>query len=725
MKVLLRLSIKTHIGTFISGAVFATTQSFAQEASRLDTVVVSGSVTERRIADAPYAIDAVGADAIRAGGAMVNLSEALARVPGLTINNRNNYAQDLQISSRGFGARSAFGVRGLRLYTDGIPASMPDGQGQVTHFDLAGAKRVEVLRGPFSVLYGNSSGGVISLFGSVPTAPRFNVDVDAGSFGLKQLRLGVQAPLGEALDIKAQVSKFEVNGFRPHSEAQRTLGNLRVGWRSAQDRVTVLMSDITQVASDPLGLTRAQIDANPRQTAAVAEQFNTRKTARQSQAGARWEHAFDAASALRESAVTVYGGSRGVTQWQAIPAATQSAPKNGGGVVDFDREYHGIDARLTFQFGRVDLVVGAATEQQTDERRGFENFTGAGAAQVLGVTGKQRRDETNLVETRDLFAQAEAKLTDAVSATGGVRTGNVRFSATDRYLANGNDSGALKFNYTNPVIGLRWKLQPGLAVHVSAGRGFESPTLNELAYRADGSAGFNTNLLPQTSQQMEAGVRWNTGSINIDATLFQAKTENEIGVLTNSGGRSSFQNVGRTQRQGLEVGLSWQVLKSLRWQMALTALNATYTDNFLTCAGTPCTAPTLAVPSGNRIAGTIAKSAFSELAWQPWAGQPTTFALEWRAQGRMPVNDVNSDFAGGFGEASLRASHTWLLGQNARQNTGQSIDAGRRLELLARIDNVSNRSHVGSVIVNDGNARYFEPAAPRSASLSLRYSAGF
>ena len=324
---------------------------------------------------------------------------------------------------------------------------------------------------------------------------------------------------------------------------------------------------------------------------------------------------------------------------------------------------------------------------------------------------------TNVAETRDVFAQAEAKLTEAVSATAGVRTGNVRFIATDRFLSNGNDSGELKFGYTNPVVGLRWKLQPGLALHVSAGRGFESPTLGELAYRADGAAGFNSKLLPQTSQQVEAGVRWNTGDLNLDATLFQAKTDNEIGVLTNIGGRSSFQNVGRTQRQGWELGLGWQVLKSLRWQLALTALNATYRDNFLTCAGAPCVTANVPVPSGNRIAGTVSKNAFSELAWQPWAGQPTTFALEWRAQGRMPVNDVNSDFAGGYGEASLRASHTWLLGQSAA--------ADRKLELLVRVDNVGNRSHAGSVIVNDGNARFFEPAAPQNFLLSIRYSAGF
>ena len=474
----------------------------AQEAARLDTVVVTGSITERRLADAPYAVDAVGADALRAGGPMVNLSEALARVPGLSVNNRSNYAQDLQISSRGFGARSGFGVRGLRLYTDGIPATMPDGQGQVTHFDLAGAQRIEVLRGPFSVLYGNSSGGVIALF-SVPSKERrAGLDLDVGNFGLRQLRLGVQAPLNDALDVKAQLSQFETVGFRPHADAQRTLGNLRLGWRGESDRVTLLASDITQIADDPLGLSRAQVDADPRQTTAQATTFNTRKTARQTQLGARWQHAFEGSGALRESAVTAYAGSRGVTQWLAIAPATQAGPKHGGGVIDFDRSYRGVDARLTWRWSRVDLVAGMAFEQQGDERRGFENFTGTGPGQVLGVTGNQRRDETNTVQTRDLFAQAEVRLTDSLGFTAGLRGGDIRFNATDRYLSNGDDSGALKFNFVNPVLGLSWKLQPGLTLHASAGRGFESPTLNELAYRPDGNAGFNGALQPQSSRQL-------------------------------------------------------------------------------------------------------------------------------------------------------------------------------------------------------------------------------
>ena len=193
-----------------------------------EPVVVTTSGSEQRVFDTPYAVGVVDADQLRAAGPMVNLSEALARVPGLVVSNRHNYAQDLQINSRGFGARASFGVRGLRLYADGLPASGPDGQGQVTSFDLAGAQRIEVLRGPFSALYGNSSGGVIALVSAAPTKRELTLDADAGSDGLRQVRVGVAAPLGSGFNLRAQVSRFEIDGFRPQSEARRTLGNLRL-----------------------------------------------------------------------------------------------------------------------------------------------------------------------------------------------------------------------------------------------------------------------------------------------------------------------------------------------------------------------------------------------------------------------------------------------------------------------------------------------------------------
>jgi iron complex outermembrane receptor protein len=669
-------------------------------------IVITGSVSARAAEEAPYAIGVVDAQALRSAGPMINLSEAMARVPGLVVANRNNYAQDLQISSRGFGARAGFGVRGLRLYTDGIPASMPDGQGQVSHFDLAGAERVEVLRGPFSVLYGNSSGGVISLVSAPVRENAVEAGLDVGSFGLRQLRGSVAALLGSGWDLRASASALEFEGFRPHSAARRTFGNVRLGFRGERDRVVVIANAIDQPADDPLGLSRAQFDADPYQTAPQATQFDTRKTARQSQVGASWQHRFDA-GALRESRLAVYAGERSVAQWLAIPPGTQAPPRHGGGVIDFDRRYSGLEGRLIWRFGEtVEAVTGLAIETQRDDRRGYENFTGTGPTQVLGVTGQLRRDEANSATSRDVFAQVEWTVAPTLVASGGVRSGQVRLSADDRFLSNGDDSGQLRFSYTNPVLGLRWTPARGLNLHASVARGFESPTLGELAYRPDGVGGFNTALRPQTSQQAEVGAKWRSAAVDIDATLFHVEVDDEIGVATNAGGRSSFQNVGRTQRSGAELGATWRVAPAWRAQVALTLLDATYRDGFLACAGIPCNAPTVPVPAGNRIAGTQRGSGYAEVAWQPNANREV--ALEARGGTAVVVNDTNTDAAARYVIGNLR----WI----ERVHFGN----GMKAELLLRVDNLTDKVYAGSVIVNDANGRFFEAGSPRSYFVGLR-----
>jgi iron complex outermembrane recepter protein len=676
-------------------------------ASAQQTVVITGSAVERAVEEAPYAITVVDRDTLRSAGPMVNASEALQRVPGLVAHNRGNYAQDLQISARGFGARATFGVRGLRLYADGIPATGPDGQGQVSHFDLASAERIEVLRGPFSVLYGNSSGGVIALIGTPVQRAMWSAGIDLGSFGLRQVRLAAEAPLGQGLDLRASASEMTLDGFRPQSAARKTQAGARLGWTGARDQVVVLLNHLTQPADDPLGLTRAQLELGPDQTAPQALDFDTRKELAQTQLGVAWTHRFDD-GALRELRLSGYAGQRGVTQWLAIPAGTQGNPRHGGGVIDFDRSYGGLELRTRWALGRVDLVLGAATDRQSDDRRGYENFTGTAPNQVLGVTGALRRDETNDADTRDVYAQAEMPLATAWTLSAGLRHGRVDLASRDAYLSNGDDSGALDYRYTNPVIGLRWQPVRNLNLHLSAARGFESPTLGELAYRPDGSGGFNTALKAQTSRQVELGAKWRAPGLSLDAALFEARTDDELGVATNAGGRSSFQNVGRTLRRGLELGLGWQPAPAWQARLAANWLDATYQDDFLTCDGIPCAAPTATVPAGNRIAGAPRSGAFAELAWQGgvW-GQP---ALEWHALGRVAVNDRNTDFAGGYGTLALRWSKSYALG------------SGMGAELLLRVDNLADRAYAGSVIVNDANGRYFEPGAPRSLLLALRIS---
>ena len=700
------------------------------EPVQLERVVLSSSGALQRVIDTPYAVSVVDEQELRSAGPLVNLSEAMARVPGLVVNLRNNYAQDLQISSRGFGARASFGVRGLRLYTDGIPASGPDGQGQVSHFDLAGAQRVEVLRGPFSALYGNNSGGAILLYSAAPSERRIGIDLDAGSAGFRQQRISLEMPSGpdgHGFNLRAAFAHMDSDGFRPQSAAKRDLANLRLGWDGSSDRVVLIFNSLDQPAQDPLGLTRAQLNADASQTAMIAlpqqqpgqpDRFNTRKNTGQQQAGFAWTHRFDDGdSALAESQLHAYAGTRSVTQWQSIPVATQSNPLSPGGVIDFDRAYEGLDARLLWRWALANemqarLVTGVATDIVREDRRGDENFSGPAATRILGVTGQLRRDEVNRLDSRDAYVQGEIDIAPQWSASAGLRGGKLHFRSQDRYITSTNpdDSGGVALAYRNPVAALQWRPSPTLNVYASVGRGFEAPALTELAYRLDGQSGPNTGLRPQTSRQWELGAKWRWAPLKLalDAAIFQADTRDEIGVASNVGGRSTYQNVGRTRRQGAEAMLSLSLAPQWRAQMAATWLDARYRDPFAICSAAPCSVANLAVPAGNRIAGTLSKYAYAELAWTPLAAWD--FALEGRAQGRLPVDDVNSDFASGFGVFSLRAQ--WRL----------DLGAAGWLESLLRLNNLSNRNVVGSVIVNEGNGRFFEPAQGRNWMLGLRWS---
>jgi iron complex outermembrane receptor protein len=319
----------------------------------MSVVVVSGTRADHLSFDLPAAIDVVDAAQIRDTQPRVNASEALAAVPGLVARDRQNYAQDLQISSRGFGARSAFGVRGVRLVADGIPASMPDGQGQAATFNLDMAERIEVLRGPFSALYGNHSGGVVQLFTRDPNGrPAVESSFAAGSDGLRKLDVNAQGRSG-ALGYLLDASRFETDGYRDHSAATRDQAYVKlVVEPSGTSRLVITASGLRQDdTQDPLGVTWATYQRDPRAgeidttdtqspQRTLAERYDTRKSIDHQQFGLSWESRFGP-DRLQLSA---WGGNRRVIQYQSFSRGFQAPPTHSGGVVDFDRDFHGIDA---------------------------------------------------------------------------------------------------------------------------------------------------------------------------------------------------------------------------------------------------------------------------------------------------------------------------------------------------------------------------------------------
>jgi iron complex outermembrane receptor protein len=668
----------------------------------MNVVVVTGSRSEHTSFDLPAAIDVIDAAQIRDTQPRVNASEALAAVPGLVARDRQNYAQDLQISSRGFGARSAFGVRGVRLIADGIPATMPDGQGQAATFNLDMAERIEVLRGPFSALYGNHSGGVVQLFTRDPKGPpAIETSVSAGSDGLRKIDLNAQGSAG-GIGYLIDASRFDTDGFRDHGAARRDQAYAKLTTAtSATSRLVITASGLRQDdTQDPLGVTWATYQRDPRAgeidttdtvspQRTLAERYNTRKSIDHKQLGLTWEQRFGA----NRLQVTAYGGNRRVVQYQAFSRGFQAPPTHSGGVVDFDRDFYGID--LNFRDvrevagGTLRTTVGIDSGRSTDSRQGFENFVG----NEFGLRGRLRRDEEDKVSNLDPYLQMEWER-DKWVLTGGLRRSRVTFEVGDRYLSNGNDSGEVRYSHTTPLIGLLYKLTPTLNVYASAARGFETPTLNEVFYSGAG-AGFNFNLQPATSTHLEAGVKAFVGSnTRVNAALFQVKTQDELVVDVSSGGRTSYRNASATLRQGGELSVDADLGAGWSAKLALSALRAIYDEGFGS------------VPEGSRLPGVPKLSVYGELGWKE-AGGRWGAALETIGNGKVYAEDTNT----------AQAAPGYAI-FNARAQASQQV-GGWRFKEFVRLNNLFDRQYVGSVIVGDANRRFYEGAPGRNWVLGV------
>jgi len=659
----------------------------AQAPARLDPVVVTATRTEERAFELPVAIDSVDAAQIQQGQLQINLSESLARVPGIVVQNRWNYAQDVMLSIRGFGARANFGVRGIRLYQDGIPATMPDGQGQTSSFSLVSAKRIEVMRGPFSTLYGNASGGVIAVFTEDgPDPPMVQAQVVGGSYRTWNSIVKLEGATPVANYVIAG-NAFQTDGYRDHSVASRDLANVKLRFDLGENtKLTFIGNSFYQPeAQDPLGLTKAQWQADPTQADPVATLFNTRKTVIQQQGGATLEHRLAEDTILR---VTGYGGSRGVRQYLALlgNGATSS-----GGVTDLNGDFGGIDARVTTRYslagGPLLLTVGAAYDQQHQRRKGFINNNGA--------LGDLRRDEDDYVSDTDGYVQAEWSLA-SFSLMAGLRYSDVQFKSKDHYInaANPDDSGNVSYSHPNPVVGAVWHVTENLNAYANWGVGFETPSFIELAYRPVGT-GLNFALQPAISKSAEVGVKAYAQNQRVNVSLFSINTTDELVIDTATGGRTTYTNAAKTRRRGAEA--EWEA----SFGNGFTAY-ASYTYLLAQFAAAATTGlPPQIIPAGARLPGIPGSSAYAELAWArpDWYG--FSAAIEAQYANKVYVNDRNTDFAPAYTVANIRAGF--------QQRTGQWT-----FTEFARLNNIAAVNYSGTVIVGDTNGRYFEPSAERN-----------
>ncbi|HCQ8674176.1 TPA: TonB-dependent receptor [Klebsiella variicola] len=666
------------------------------------TMVVTAAPTTVSELDTPAAVSVVNGDEMRQAAPRVNLSESLGAVPGLQVQNRQNYAQDLQLSIRGFGSRSTYGVRGLRIYVDGIPATMPDGQGQTSNIDIGSVDTIEVLRGPFSALYGNSSGGVINVTSQTGTQPP-TVEASSyyGSFGTWHYGMKATGAVGDGshagdVDYTVSTNRFTTHGYRDHSGARKNLANARLGVRiNDVSKLTLLLNSVDIKANDAGGLTADEWRDNPRQSPR-GDQYNTRKNTRQTQAGLRYERQL---SAQDDLSVMMYAGERETTQFQSIPRTPQLKPSHAGGVIDLTRHYQGIDTRLTHRgelLVPVTLTAGLDYENMSERRKGYENFVMVNGAPQYGEQGALRRNERNLMWNIDPYLQTQWQLTDKLSLDAGVRYSSVWFDSNDYYITSGNgdDSGDASYHKWLPAGSLKYALTDAWNVYLSAGRGFETPTINELSYRSDNQSGLNFGLKPSTNDTVEIGSKTRLGNGLLTAALFQTNTDNEIVVDSSSGGRTSYKNAGKTRRQGMELGLDQQFGESWRLKAAWTWLDATYRTNV--CDDASC--------NGNRIPGIARNMGYASFGYQPEQGWYAGSDIRYMSD--IMANDENTAKAPSWTVVGLTTGYKWSYGR---------MD----MDLFGRVDNLFDREYVGSVIVNESNGRYYEPAPGRNYGIGL------
>jgi iron complex outermembrane receptor protein len=674
-------------------------QAHAQDtddATELDRIEVIGQ--PRPLPPVPGAVARIGADTLREAQRQVNLSEALQRVPGFTALDRNNYAQDLQIQARGFGARSTFGIRGVRLVVDGIPSSGADGQGQAASFPLSSLDRIEVLRGPLALRHGSAPGGVILGSSEAPIEDAVDLDLWAGDDGARRANLQVDGRSeDQRLGWRVQAGSFATDGLRPQSAARRHHANALGEWRLGErDRVRVVFNGLHQpLSEDPLGLTAAAFADDPEGTDPAARRFDTRKTVDDRQFGASWVRTLASPGATRgTTGVSAYRSDRRVEQFLALPPAAQSAPGSAGGVIDLRRVSDGIEWHYAWRGPRGRLEFALEAARLDEARRGYENFVGT----QVGVRGRLRRDERNRVDSLDAAVVGSLDLGHGVDLLGGVRAARQRIDSRDRFLANGDDSGARSDARLAWSLGVEWAYSVPGTLYAHVGEQGETPTLNELAYRADGSAGLNRDLDASRARSVEAGWRWRGERGQFSVAAYRIDTRDEIVPALNRGGRASFANAGTTRREGIEVG-AWLPFGE-RWTATLAAswVDARFEEDFAFVVQNE----TRSVSAGNRMPGIPRADLFAELAWRAAEGRWST-ALEARAVGRIAVDDRNTDDAPGHARFAWRVSNTFGDGWRA----------------FLRVDNLLDRRHAGSVIVNEANGRFFEPGAGRSVTVGI------
>jgi iron complex outermembrane recepter protein len=677
----------------LAALALSTVQTRAQDtaATQLPVVVVEvGRGTHGSALDMPFAVTIQTPDSMRPGQRHLSLDETLWLVPGLSVSNRNNPSQDPRISIRGFGARSAFGVRGIRVLRDGLPLTLPDGQTPVDYLDLESVGRIEVMRGSASSLYGNAGGGVVDIRTSNPLPVPLSGEVRGwtGAFGSRRITAKTGGMMG-GFSYQGNVARTESDGYRDYSHQKMTNGFGRVSFDKGVNSYALEWLGVnTPLAENPGALTRTQFENDPRAADPLSIRKAARKAVTQSQLGLTGLHA----GSRLEVEGSAYAGTRSLLNPLTF------------GIVDVGRSISGGNVRVTVPMsilGAVNrLTAGTEAQFQNDLRLNYTNCNDIPAPTAPTATcpnpsverGSITLNQRELVSSFGSYLRDELQLSERYMLTGSARADAVNFQVKDRLITatNPDDSGRRLLHAVSPMMGLLARLSPAQSAYANISSAFETPTATELGNQPSGAAGINRDLKPQRSTTYEIGVKGVTkAAVQYNASLFATTVHDELIPfdIPGGGGRRFFRNAGRTSRRGLELG-SGANIGPVELGAAYTYANYRFVDFTVDTAQF----------AGNRIPG-IPSNTFEGTA--TLHGFFGAFVTEATLANRMFVNDANSESSPGYAIFNARLVTRAGMGRSAA-------------ELTVGAQNLFDTKYVSSVSVNAAAGKFYEPGSQRS-----------
>ncbi|MFQ5981865.1 MAG: TonB-dependent receptor family protein [Woeseiaceae bacterium] len=649
----------------------------------LDEIVVSATRIESNVRDVARSISLVGKDRIQNATQQLGLDESLAGVPGLYMQNRYNFAQDLRIALRGFGVRSNFGIRGVKIVVDDIPETVPDGQAQVDSIDLGSAERIEVLRGPASSLYGNSSGGVISVVSELgESEPFLEAKLALGELGYEKYALKTAGRLN-SVDFLINASHQDFEGYREHSASSGDLVNGKVRLHLGDgDSLTVAFNHTDQPDElDPGGVDAVQAAADPRSARSQNVLFNAGEELSQQRVGLVYRS-------------DRFGGDLLLRNYYVWRDFANRLPFVAGGAVDLERFFYGIGAQYSLtELGssKLDLTIGIDADRQDDDRRRFDNNQ--------GVLGSLVFDQKEQVDSTGIYVQGRYRIDSTWFIDAGLRYDDLQYVVGDRFLADGDDSGRRDFREVSPSVSVSY-LAGSNTIFASFSSSFETPTTTELA-NPDGSGGFNQTINPQKADNYELGLRGANRNLRYELAVFHIDLEDELipFELAASPGRTFYSNAGSSSRTGIEMAMTWALGGGFRADVSYTWSQFEF-DSFVDDNGNDF--------SGNHLPGVPRNFGYLGVHYQ--SGEGLSGTLEAVYSGKLFANIANTVEVPSYTVVNFRASH--------------EFDGGRwTLRPYLGINNLFDERYNSNIRINAFGGRYFEPAPSRNiyAGIVVRF----